>query len=517
MHGSLLRPGVLLAAACGMLAFCGAAALRAGDQPQWGQAWSRNMVSDEANLPADFDPATSRNVLWVAELGTQSYVSPIVSGGRVLVGTNNDRPRVARHTGDRGVLLCLDCRDGRLVWQLTVPKAGDDPYLDWPRCGLTSPPTVEGDRAYVLTNRGDVVCLDLAGMANGNNGPYRDEGRFMAPKGVESVPVKPDDADILWAFSVPEQAGTYLHDGAFSSILINGRHLYLNTCNGVDNTHKVIRRPDGPSLIVLDKQTGRLVARDAERIGPRIFHSTWAPPAMGEVNGRKLVFFGGGDGVCYAFEALDQDAGPADGEPRTLRKVWQFDCDPNAPKQDIHSYLGNRRESPSTIMAMPVFHAGKVFVAAGGDMWWGKTQCWLKCIDATKTGDVTRSAEVWSVALNSHCCSTPAIRDGLVYIADCGRCLRCLDAGTGKEYWTHQTDGEIWALALVADGKVYIGSRAGDFHILAAGRQKKLLCSVKLDSAISAPPTAADGRLYVCTMKRLYVLGNKASGTLTRP
>ena len=81
MHGSLLRPGWLLAAACGMLALFVAAALRAGDQPQWGQAWSRNMVSDEANLPADFDPATGRNVLWTAEIGTQSYVSPIVSGG----------------------------------------------------------------------------------------------------------------------------------------------------------------------------------------------------------------------------------------------------------------------------------------------------------------------------------------------------------------------------------------------------------------------------------------------------
>ena len=34
MHGSLLRPSVLLAAACGMLALCGAAVLLAGDQPQ---------------------------------------------------------------------------------------------------------------------------------------------------------------------------------------------------------------------------------------------------------------------------------------------------------------------------------------------------------------------------------------------------------------------------------------------------------------------------------------------------
>src|SRR6188474_3004478 len=28
----------------------------AADQPQWGQAWSRNMVSAERGLPSDFDP-----------------------------------------------------------------------------------------------------------------------------------------------------------------------------------------------------------------------------------------------------------------------------------------------------------------------------------------------------------------------------------------------------------------------------------------------------------------------------
>ena len=27
-----------------------------GDQPQWGQRWTRNLVSDEKGLPDDFDP-----------------------------------------------------------------------------------------------------------------------------------------------------------------------------------------------------------------------------------------------------------------------------------------------------------------------------------------------------------------------------------------------------------------------------------------------------------------------------
>src|ERR1051326_6114125 len=80
----------------------------AGEQRQFGEAWSRNMVSEEKGLPAVFDLETGRNVKWVAELGTESYSTPVVAGGRVFIGTNNGRPRDPRHEGDRGVLMCLE-------------------------------------------------------------------------------------------------------------------------------------------------------------------------------------------------------------------------------------------------------------------------------------------------------------------------------------------------------------------------------------------------------------------------
>src|SRR4051812_3270927 len=75
------------AAAFALLAGCLviAAPAVAADQPQWGRAWSRNMTSDEKGLPDSFDPATKRNVKWVAELGSESYATPIVAGGRVLI------------------------------------------------------------------------------------------------------------------------------------------------------------------------------------------------------------------------------------------------------------------------------------------------------------------------------------------------------------------------------------------------------------------------------------------------
>jgi len=482
-------------------------AARGADQPQWGQRYSRNMVSAETNLPERFDPATGRNVKWVARMGSETYLPPIVSGGKVLIGTNNANPRDRRHRGDRGILLCLDEADGSLCWQLVVPKLTGDPYYDWPRGGITSPPTVEGDRAYLVTNRGAAVCLDMNGQANGNDGPVRDEGRLMAPKGATPREPAERDADVIWRFDTHAEVGSYPHDAAHASILLDGRHLYYNTSNGVDNTHRRIRRPDAPSLIVLDKATGRLVATDGERIGPMIFHCSWSSPSLGIVGGRKLIFYGGGDGVCYAFKALAPDAaaGP-EGRPARLEKVWSFDCDPDAPKENIHRYVANRRESPSNIMGMPVFHNGRVYVAAGGDVWWGKRRAWLKCIDATKAGDVTRSAAIWSAELNSHCCSTPSIHDGLVYVPDCSGTIHCLDAETGKRYWTHRAAGPIWGSTLVADGKVYVGSRRSDFHVFAAGRQKRVLASIKLDSPLSAPPTAANGTLFLTTMKKLYAV-----------
>ncbi len=479
-------------------------AVFADDQPQWGQSYSRNMVSNETGLPESFDPATGNDIKWVVPLGTQTYSTPVVAGGRVLIGTNNDRPRDPRHKGDRGVLLCLDEKDGSLCWQLVVPKLIPAVYRDWPRTGICSPATVEGDRVYIVSNRGEVMCLDLKGQTNGNDGPYRDEGRHMTPQRAEPLEVTKTDADIIWLFDMQAKVRVHQHDAAHSSILLHGQFLYINTSNGLNSKHERIAAPNAPSLIVLDKTTGRLVAQEDEKISTRIFHSTWSSPALGRVNGRTLVFFCGGDGVCYAFDGLRSASEKA--EVQKLKNLWRFDCDPTAPKENVHQYLRNRQESPSNIKSMPVFHRSRVYVTYGGDIWWGKNQSWLKCIDATGTNDVRNSSEVWSYELNSHCCSTPSVHDELVFVADCGGYIHCADVETGKPYWTHDTGDEIWASTLVADGKVYIGTRRGNFWVLAASKNKNIISSIKLDSPIHGSPVVANGVLYITTMKKLYAV-----------
>ena len=485
----------------------GVSAVWSKDQPQWGEAWTRNMVSGETGLPEKFDPKTGENVKWVADLGTESHSTPVIAGGRVYIGTNNGQPRNPKHKGDRGVLMCFDEKNGEFLWQLVVPKRSEDPYFDWPKSGISSPATVEGDRVYIVSNRGEVLCLDPKGMANGNDGEFQDEARHQTPEGTELISVDASDADILWAFDMTEGAGIWSHDGAHSSILIDGDFLYLNTGTGVDNTHRKIRTPDAPSLIVIDKRSGKLLAREREKIAPNIFHCTWSSPSMGTVKGRKLVFFAAGNGIVYAFEALSET--PRDGEVKTLKKVWSFDPDPTAPKEEVHRYTTNRREGPSNIYSMPVLVDDRLYFSGGGDLWWGKNEAWMKCIKADGEGDVTRTAEVWSYPLEKHAMSTPAVIGDLVFVADNGRLIHCVDRKSGKQQWTHELRGEMWASPYVADGKVYLGSRRGDVYIFKASREKHVLSTVELGDPISATATAANGVIFLANMTHLYALSEK--------
>lgn len=473
------------------------------DQPQWGAPFTRNMISKEKGLPTNFNLESGENILWTAPLGGGAYGSPIISQGCVFIGSNNSEPRDLRHQGDRGAMYCLDEKDGSLRWQFLTPRIGGDDYLDWPWIGLCSSPTVEGNRVYTVTNRAEVICLDLNGFADGNDGPFMDEGRLMTPLDSPAQEPMPPDADVIWLFDMRKEVGMYPHDSPFTAILLDGDCLYVNTGNGVDNTHIKVRCPDAPSLIVLDKNTGRLLAKDGEHIGPQVFHATWAPSSLANINGQKLVFFGGPNGVCYAFKAL---VPPLPDTVQTLERVWRFDCDPTAPKENVHAYSKNTKEGPSVIVAMPVVYNNCIYTVAGGDIWWGKRQSWLKCISATQTGDVTDTAELWSYEIPRQSSATPAILNGLVFVTDDAGHVHCVDAETGEPAWKHRVGSSIWGSALGAEGRIYVAARCGTFAIIEASKELNVLFTTRFPEEITGTPTAANGVLYVATLNRLYAI-----------
>ncbi len=481
------------------------------DWPSWGGADpGRNMYSAGTNLPETFNPgqfrkdtetiemATTRNVKWVAKLGSQSYGNFVVAGGKVFVGTNNATPRDPRFKDDRGILMCLDENTGAFLWQLVVPKLASGKVNDWEYLGITAAPTVVNDRVYLVTNRAEVVCLTTDGLARGNVGPFTDEGQYIAGPNKPAVQAGALDADIVWRFDLMGELGVYPHNASASALLVLGDVIYVNTGNGMDWTHKNVPSPHAPSFIALDRHTGKLLAQDDANIGPRIFHSQWSSPSSGVVNGRQLVFFGAGDGWLYAF-----DARPVDENGKgILKTVWKIDCNPPEYKQ--HKYAAP--EGPSEIMATPVFFRNRVYVAIGASPESEEGVGRLLCIDATKSGDVTESGVIWDFRKIYRSLSTVSIdpASSLLFVADYSGFLYCLDAVTGQQYWRHDAEAHICGSTLVADGKVFVGDEDGDFYIFAATREKRLLGCVELPAPIYTGPIVANGALFVQTATHLF-------------
>ena len=478
------------------------------------------MVSMERNLPDTFVPgegtngeidlATTQHVKWVARTGAFSCGTPAIAGGKVFIGGMIDR---------QGVLKCFDEATGKLLWQWTKRCRADLKedamnFRFFPKMlGVCSTPVIDGDRLYFVDQNCVVSCLDVNGQA---------------PAAGSSV----GEAKEIWTFDMyaDPAVGSRPSDACNGSPLIDGPLLYVTTSNGVDRIVTVpiaedaARRcfaPNAPTLIVLDKRTGRLLAKDAAPTTTQMLHGQWSSPSMGTtVGGRKLVLLGGGDGNCYAFEALAD----VPKEPVTLKTAWWADCNPpeyrdfNGMDLYVHYTLGDRRRNDSInnlndgsfvgmseIIATPVFYQNRVYVAIGRDPDHGRGRGALLCLAADKSGDATRCARIWIYQGLDRSLSTVSIADGLLYIADVAGRVHCLDVATGRAVWVYDAKSRTIGSTMVADGKVYLATEK-HLNVLAAGKEMKLLSRIDLGAASWVTPVAANGVLFIASKNYLWAV-----------
>ena len=513
----MIRTETLSAIALVAVASSGVAAQSSSDWPQWGGGPTRNMAARAgAEIPDTFDPgkfagnteqidmATTENVRWVAKLGSQSYGNPTVSNGRVFVGTNNDSPRDDRFKGDRSTVLCLDEKTGDFIWQLNVPKLGTGKVSDWEYLGICSSPAVEGDRVYLVTNRCEVMCLDFNGMADGNQG-FQDEGLYMAWPSETPMEVKATDADIIWKFNMIDELGVFPHNITSCSVLIIGDQIWTSTSNGVDYGHVETPAPNAPTLICLDKKTGELLAEEASGLSQRILHSNWSSPAYLETENRKLVIFGGPDGVLYAFELKPK----VDSEGFSiLVKAWEHDCNPKEYRVDES---GEPRryatpKGPSEVLSTPIVYGDRVYAVIGQDPEHGEGVGNLTCLD--ENGQL-----VWQYKEVNRTVATLSISDdGLLFVADFSGFVHCLDAATGEQHWRYDTAAHIWGSTLIADGRVFVGSEDGFLFVLPATKtlDEDAVGEVDFRTPIYSSPIVANDTLFVATHTHLFAIGAKA-------
>ncbi|MCA9132366.1 MAG: PQQ-binding-like beta-propeller repeat protein, partial [Planctomycetales bacterium] len=427
------------------------------DWPQWAGSHLRNNVTDEADIPVEWDVASGKNVRWTMPLGSETYGNPVVANGKVYVGTNNGAGYLKRYPSevDLGVLLCFDEKDGKFLWQHSSEKLPSGRVNDWPNQGICCAPLIDGDRLYYVSSRGEVVCLDTAGFTDNKN------------DGVQNEPNEnKDEADVVWSFNMMKELAVSQHNMCSCSVTCAGKLLFVNTSNGVDEAHQNLPNAAAPSFICLDRDTGKVLWTDNSP-GENVLHGQWSSPTYAELGGQPQVLFGGGDGWLYSFAAA--------GENGQAKLLWKFDCN---PKDSLYVLGGSATRNH--IIATPVVYDGLVYVSVGEDPEHGEGDGHLWCIDPTKRGDVSptqvfnardpstpiahkrlqamvakdgdlerdnpNSAAVWHYVGSDpeefettmhRSCGTVAIKDDLLFIADFSGMFHCLDAKSGQAYSTY--------------------------------------------------------------------------------
>jgi outer membrane protein assembly factor BamB len=165
-----------------------------------------------------------------------------LGNGYGSIATSGDRIFVQGAQGEENMVFSLNRADGKGVWSQVVGSSGDDPDAMGP--GPRGTPTVDGDRLYVLTETGDLVCL------------------------------KADDGTVIWHRNVLTDFG-----GRNTRWLISESPL-------VDGT-RVIVTPGAPNagIVALDKMSGKTIWTSTELSD----QAGYASAVVAEVQGVQTV------------------------------------------------------------------------------------------------------------------------------------------------------------------------------------------------------------------------------------
>lgn len=363
------------------------------------------------------------------------------------------------------------------------------------------------------------------------------------------------EADVIWVYDMmgPDM-GISQHNMCSCSVTSDGDLLYINTSNGLDESHINLPAPEAPSFICMDKNTGEVLWTDSSP-GLNILHGQWSSPSVATMGGERQVLFAGGDGWLYSFKS-NRGVGATQGKPGKGELLWKFDCNPKTSK-----WILGGEGTRNNLIATPVIYNELVYIAVGQDPEHGEGEGHLWCIDPKKRGDVSptlavkvddksrspiahrriqavtaedgevavdnpNSAAVWHYSLSDNnadgeidfeeemhrTIGTVAIKDDVLYLADYSGLVHCLSAaGTedGKPivHFTYDMFAQSWGSALIADGHVYIGDEDGDVAIFEFGAENtQPIDEINMGSSVYSTPVAANGALFISTKDKLFCI-----------
>jgi hypothetical protein len=155
---------LLPAAACIGLA----ASAHAADWPQW-RGPNGDGISPETNVPVKW--SATKNIAWKTAIPGEGHSSPVVWGDGVFLTT-------ALPVSQERLLLRLDARTGKILWQRTVVKAAPE-YIHRENSLASSTPVTDGERVFTSFQDGkrvDLQCYDFDGKRIWSTQPLSFEG-----------------------------------------------------------------------------------------------------------------------------------------------------------------------------------------------------------------------------------------------------------------------------------------------------------------------------------------------------
>jgi outer membrane protein assembly factor BamB len=369
-----------------------------------------NGVSENRNIPVDWDGSTGRNVIWKASPSKPGNNSPVLWENRLFIAG-----------GDKGarMVYCFDAGSGKLLWQQEVSDIPGSPATP-PRVtedtGLSAPTVAtDGTRVYAIFATGDVIAFTMTGRK-------------------------------VWArnLGVPDN-----HYGHASSLIVWKKHLLVQY-----DSNK------GGRLLALDTATGNTSWETIRQVG-----ISWASPILAEIGGSVQLILSAEPLVAgydpesgkelWAVDCMMGEVGPspaygeglvyAANEYARLVAIKPGAADPIVWEND--EYLPE--------VASPVVSEGLLFIATSYGV--------LVCYDAA-TGE-----KYWEEEARQGFYSSPMVADGKLYALDMGGVMHIYKISKEVEKVGSPELGEpAFASPAFSDGRIYL---RGEHHLYCIGNE----------------------------------------------
>ncbi len=280
----------------------------------------------------------------------------------------------------------------------------------------------------------------------------------------------------LWSHSLSEEYGLLSTYGGRTNVpLIHGNLVIISSIViGWGEMAKPAHR-----FVAFDKRNGQAVWFTGTRVLP--YDTTYSSPIATVINGQAAMIFGSGDGGVHAFQ------------PRTGKNIWTY----NVSRRGIN--------------ITPLFVDNTVYCGHSEENIGTSAMGALFALDATKTGDITKSGVKWRVNEWYVGKSSPIMVDGKLIAIEDKANLLIVDPKTGKLIAKKKLGTMMRSSPLYADGKIYTCTANGRWYILKlTDSGVDIVHKLRLDGEGNyGSPIVSHGRIYLPTTRALYCIGTK--------